>query len=217
MKIKSALIGLTIGAVAATAAYAATQTLTLGTSTGPGGIITLFGSTSGSATIQTAAAAGTGTLFQLPANNGTNNFVLNTDGSGVTSWAAAGAGNAVLSANQTWTGINTFGSVIAAPTTISAAGALDLSPTSAICGKLVLYTGTTGTLTIPNTGTPGCNVGVTAASTGLATIAVTGGTFHSNTACTATPRTKEAGSTLWVAVQSNGGTAPVINVSGDCG
>jgi len=48
--------------------------------------IVLPGATSGSATIQTAAVAGTDTLFQLPANNGTLGQILTTDGDGVTSW-----------------------------------------------------------------------------------------------------------------------------------
>ncbi len=73
-------------------AWAATTTFSIGTSTGPGGVLTLFGSTSGSVTVQTAAVAGTGTLFQLPATNGSNTNVLQTDGSGITSWVAAGAG-----------------------------------------------------------------------------------------------------------------------------
>lgn len=69
---------------------AATATPTLGANGGTGGQITLNGSTSGSAALRVAAAAGTGTVFQLPASNGTNGYVLQTNGSGVTSWAAAG-------------------------------------------------------------------------------------------------------------------------------
>lgn len=57
-----------------------------------GGSLKLFGSTSGDATIRVAAAAGTATVFQLPANNGTNGYVLQTNGSGVTSWVAPSGG-----------------------------------------------------------------------------------------------------------------------------
>ncbi len=80
------IAGLLLGlSFAAGVAYAATQTLTLGANTGPGGIITLFGSTSGSATIQTPAAAGS-TTVTLPAGNGTNGQVWQTDGSGTYSF-----------------------------------------------------------------------------------------------------------------------------------
>jgi hypothetical protein len=57
------------------------------------------GSTSGSVTLKTAAAAGTGTVFQLPATNGTNGYVLQTDGNGVTSWVAAGSGGTLAGAD----------------------------------------------------------------------------------------------------------------------
>src|SRR5579863_6311237 len=69
-----------------------TATPTLGTNGGTGGSITLNGSTSGSVIIQTAAAAGTSTKFQLPATNGSSTDVLQTDGAGVTSWVAPGGG-----------------------------------------------------------------------------------------------------------------------------
>ncbi len=50
----------------------------------------LNGSSSGSVTVKVPAAAGS-TTFQLPGDNGTNNFVLTSNGSGITSWAAATA------------------------------------------------------------------------------------------------------------------------------
>jgi fibronectin-binding autotransporter adhesin len=64
---------------------------TVGLNGGTGGQITLNGSTSGSAALSVAAVAGTGTVFQLPATNGTNGYVLQTNGSGVTSWVATPA------------------------------------------------------------------------------------------------------------------------------
>ena len=69
-------------------------TLTMGTNGGTNGQITFAGSTSGTVAVRAAAAAGTGTIFQLPADNGTNGYVLQTDGSGVTSWVAAGSPSA---------------------------------------------------------------------------------------------------------------------------
>jgi len=71
---------------------AATATPTLGANGGTGGQITLNGSTSGSAAVRVAAAAGTSTIFQLPATNGSNTNILQTDGTGVTSWVSAGSG-----------------------------------------------------------------------------------------------------------------------------
>lgn len=78
-----------------------TQTPTLGTNGGTGGQITLNGSTSGSVAIRVAAAAGTSTIFQLPINNGSNTFVLSTDGSGNTSWVASAGGGTVTSVSFT--------------------------------------------------------------------------------------------------------------------
>lgn len=56
------------------------------------GSVKLYGNTSGDVTVKPAAAAGTATVFQLPATNGANTNVLQTNGSGVTSWVAAGGG-----------------------------------------------------------------------------------------------------------------------------
>lgn len=74
-----------------------TPTPTIGVNGGTGGQITFNGSTSGSVALRVAAAAGTGTIFQLPADNGTNTYVLQTNGSGVTSWVAAAGGGTVTS------------------------------------------------------------------------------------------------------------------------
>jgi hypothetical protein len=69
-------------------------TLTMGTAGGTNGQITLAGSTSGTVAVRAAATAGTSTIFQLPASNGTDGYVLKTDGSGVTSWVAPGTPSA---------------------------------------------------------------------------------------------------------------------------
>lgn len=59
-----------------------------GTSTGS---LTFGGITSGTLTVQPAAAAGNWTMT-LPPNVGTSGFLLRTDGAGVTTWVAAGSG-----------------------------------------------------------------------------------------------------------------------------
>jgi hypothetical protein len=64
---------------------AATSSIYLGANGGNLGIATFYGSTSGSVTLKAAAAAGT-TSFTLPVGNGSNGYILTTDGSGVTNW-----------------------------------------------------------------------------------------------------------------------------------
>ena len=71
-----------------------------GANSGTNGQLKLFGSTSGDVTVKAAAVAGTGTVFQLPATNGTNAYVLQTNGSGVTSWVALAGGGDMLAANN---------------------------------------------------------------------------------------------------------------------
>lgn len=72
--------------VATGTSLAASGVLSTGANGGTNGQLKLFGSTSGDVTIKPAAVAGTATIFQVPATNGTNNYVLTTNGSGVTSW-----------------------------------------------------------------------------------------------------------------------------------
>jgi hypothetical protein len=64
--------------------------LTLGANSGTNGAVAFNGSTSGTVTVKSAAAAGTWSMT-LPASAGTNGYVLQTDGTGVTSWAAGGS------------------------------------------------------------------------------------------------------------------------------
>lgn len=61
--------------------------LTLGVAGSATGSVVLAGGTSGTVTLQPAAAAGTGTIFQFPSSNGTANYALTTNGSGVSSWS----------------------------------------------------------------------------------------------------------------------------------
>lgn len=54
-----------------------------------GGVLNFRGLTSGNVQLKVPAAAGTGTIFQFPANNGTSGYVLKTNGSGVLTWNPA--------------------------------------------------------------------------------------------------------------------------------
>jgi hypothetical protein len=120
------------------------------------------------------------------------------------------SGNNILSGNTT-----VSGTVVGSHLNFAATGAITLG---AACGKHVRYTGTAaGTLTINAAEAVDCAFDVVATSTGLVSIAASGGTFIANTACTANKRTKETGSVIGVRVDSNAGSAPVVVVSGDCG
>ena len=70
------------------------NSLTLGAAGVATGTLLIAGTTSGTVTITTAAAAGTWTLT-LPTNDGSASQVLTTDGAGVTSWATNGAVSSV--------------------------------------------------------------------------------------------------------------------------
>lgn len=71
-----------------------------GANSGTGGQLKMFGATSGDVTLKVAAAAGTATVFQLPATNGSNTNLLQTNGSGVTSWVAIPAASTITVANE---------------------------------------------------------------------------------------------------------------------
>ena len=66
----------------------------IGTAGSNTGVLKLTGSTSGTVSIQPANTAGTWTMT-LPTDGGTNGYVLTTNGSGTTSWAAGGSGTYV--------------------------------------------------------------------------------------------------------------------------
>ena len=108
------------GQVLGGASPAFTATPTLGVAGTTKGTLSLTGNTSGTVTVQPAAAAGTWSLT-LPTTAGTANQFLQTDGTGVTSWAtpAGGGGGGTVTAvtasaplassggatpNITWTG-----------------------------------------------------------------------------------------------------------------
>ncbi len=92
--------------------------------------LTLNGSVSGTAAINVPAAAGTGTIFQIPATNGTTGYFLQTNGSGITSWAQPSLSSVTgtLPVANGGTGITsgTSGGILAftAAGTIASSGAL---------------------------------------------------------------------------------------------
>ncbi len=74
--------------------------ITLGVASTATGIVNFKGTTSGTVSLSVYDAAGTWTM-KLPTSGGTNGYVLTTDGSGNTSWAAAAS--AVTAASDTTT------------------------------------------------------------------------------------------------------------------
>ena len=100
------------------------NSLTLGAAGVATGTLLIAGTTSGTVTITTAAAAGTWTLT-LPTNDGSASQVLTTDGNCVTSWATNGA---VSSVAQSFTG--GLISVAGSPITTSGTLALTVAGTS---------------------------------------------------------------------------------------
>lgn len=114
-----------------------TATPTLGVNGGTGGQITLNGTTSGAVALKVASAAGTGTIFQFPANNGTNTYVLQTDGAGVTSWVPS-AGGGTVSTITAGNGISlSSGATCTTTCTISADIATGSNYLSATANKLL--------------------------------------------------------------------------------
>jgi hypothetical protein len=141
-----------------------TGVLESGANGGTGGQLTLLGSTSGSAAIRVAAAAGTGTIFQLPASNGSSGQYLKTDGAGATSWdtpAGSGTVNSGTAGRFAWyagTGtavsdnanLTISGSAVTIGVAGSAAGTLLLSGATSGTTTLAVAAVASGTLTLPS-------------------------------------------------------------------
>lgn len=72
---------------------APTEMLTLGTPGSSQGVLSFAGGTSGKIVIKPAAAAGTWNMT-LPISAGTSGYILQTDGTGITSWVPAPSGSA---------------------------------------------------------------------------------------------------------------------------
>jgi Chaperone of endosialidase len=121
--------------------------LDIGKATSTLGTMRLEGSTSGYVQLQPAAAAGSW-IMTLPPNAGTNNYVLTTNGSGVTSWAASSGGSPALSAITPATAANKINSAAYAQewdwNSLSSGNGLTLGSTS-LTGGAILYLSSKGT------------------------------------------------------------------------
>lgn len=199
-------IGATVPTLILTAGSASTPgatnvkgTLNVGTAGAFSGIITTSGSTSGTITIQPAAAAGTYTLT-LPTDDGDANEVLTTNGSGVLSWEPGGAGgttwNGITDPTgsqslthgagevSTWTNQNTTGDLLTInSSTLTTGSFLSLNSTSTALAsgnnlvELVMsgangsstITSTAQRISVTNTGTSSTNVGLNISTSGATT------------------------------------------------
>jgi|ERR1700691_3473526 len=144
--------------------------------------IAMPGSTSGSTTFGPNPIAGS-TTFRTPGTNGSNTNILQTDGSGNTSWVAGGAGTVTsvtcgtglsggaitgsgtctlnLGNANIWTALQTFAAVNGG---INVQSGTTYTTVAADCGKTLLMTGTSPVVTIaasiaPASGTS-CVIGV---------------------------------------------------------
>jgi hypothetical protein len=116
--------------------FSGTTSVELGANGGNAGSAVIKGSTSGAVTVQTKAAAGTWSLT-LPDGAGTNNYVLATDGTGITNWVAQSGGGGSTPGGTTGqvqynAGSNTFGgfTVSGDGTLNTSTGALTVTKTS---------------------------------------------------------------------------------------
>jgi len=133
-----------------------------GANAGTGGQLKMFGSTSGDVTLKVAAAAGTATVFQLPATNGTNTYALTTNGSGVTSWGqisltAAVTGTLPVANGGTGLTSGTSGGVLYYSATGTLASSAALAANALVIGGgagVAPSTTTTGTGILTFLGTP---------------------------------------------------------------
>jgi hypothetical protein len=122
-----------LGAATATS-IVASGTFTSGAVAGVTGALLLKGLTSGTVTLSTADAAGTWTL-KLPTTAGTNLYVLQTDGSGNTTWVAqSGGGSGTVNSGtatnfayyaSTGTAVSGTGTIV-----VSSLGRLTFAPTA---------------------------------------------------------------------------------------
>lgn len=127
----------------------AASSLTLGTASSNTGAIILKNSTNANTTTIQAGAAGANIVFTLPTTDGGASEVLSTDGNGVLSWVAAGAGTVTTVSVVTANGVS--GSVANATSTPAITLTLGAITPTTVNGLTI--TSSTGTLTITNSKT----------------------------------------------------------------
>jgi hypothetical protein len=139
----------------------ASATPTLGVAGTTAGTLALSGATSGTVTLRTAAAAGTGTIFQFPATNGASGTILTTTGSGVTTWSTATFPSTATSTGTILRadGTNWVATTATYPTTTTANQILYSSATNTVGG---LTSANTSALVTNSTGVPSFTSGGTA-------------------------------------------------------
>jgi hypothetical protein len=122
-----------------------------------------------------------------------------------------GAITTLKSATNSWSGTQTFASVIG---TIRTQSATTDTLSATDCGATVNYTATSAvTVTLPNSFSPGCNVALVEGGTAKVSVtAASGGSIVSPHSFTGT---YAAGSVIMVSVISNAGSAAKYLFSGD--
>ena len=144
-----------------------TSKLTLGVNTTSLGSVKMFGNTSGDVTLSPAAVAGTATVFTLPPSNGSNLQFLQTNGSGVTSWATpAGSGTVTasggsLTANSIVLGAGTTDTKVVSSIVTDGASIITLGTNTSLAGKVKMFGVTSGDATIVPTAIAGTATVVT--------------------------------------------------------
>jgi hypothetical protein len=185
---------------------------TLGANSGTGGSITLNGSTSGSAVLSVAAAAGT-TTFQLPVGNGTNGQFIETDGSGHLSYASPSSGGTVNAgtAGQMAYYATTAAAVSGNPNATISSGALTLGVAGSVQGSAILAGATSGALTLA------APAAVSSYSVTFPGAAPTQGAFLYASNGSGTLASLTAGSSGQLLVGQTTSTVPSwVTLSGDC-
>ena len=179
--------------------------ITLGLVGTVGGSITLNGLTSGTVQLSVAAAAGTGTVFQLPSANGTSGQFLQTNGAGVTSWATAPGSGTVNSGlvNELAYYAATGSAVSTLPNiTVTNTGSMTFGTNGTAGGSLVLNGATSGSVTL--------NVPAAAGSGTIFTLPNAEGTSGQVLEATG------SGGTSWTTLAGGGNmTGPTTSVVGD--
>jgi len=124
--------------------------LTLGVTGTATGSLIFSGATSGKVTIKSADTAGSWSLT-LPTNSGTNGYVLQTDGSGVTSWTPNTTGGGTVStgtAGQLAYYSATGSTVSGNPNVTISSAALTLGVAGTATGSLLLSGASSGVVTV---------------------------------------------------------------------